>query len=152
MKKLKLTPVLLVFLITPAFSQADNVIGYWLTEEGDSQIQITKNASGKYYGKIVWMENDIDANDDQNPNPKLKNRKIMGLQILSNFNYEAEDKEWIDGTIYDPNNGNTYDCYVWFENNNNELKIKGFVMGMRFLGRETTWKRENNLRVLLTNN
>jgi uncharacterized protein (DUF2147 family) len=43
--------------------------------------------------------------------------------------------------------GKTYDCYMWFEGNDFEnLKIKGFVMGMRFLGRETNWKREAEKR------
>lgn len=146
MKKIKLTTLLLIFISISAFSQTDNVLGIWLTAEGDSQIQIIKTGSGTYSGKIVWMEKDIDAIDDQNPDPKLKNRKILGLQILSNFKYNTEDNEWVDGTIYDPNNGVTYDCYMWFENDKNELKIKGFVMGMRFLGRETTWKRESKLR------
>jgi hypothetical protein len=36
---------------------------------------------------------------------------------------------------------------MWFDGNKNMLKIKGYVMGMRFLGRETTWKRENPLRI-----
>jgi uncharacterized protein (DUF2147 family) len=146
---LRLTTALLICLTVPVFSQTNNVIGIWLTAEGDSQIQITKNNSGTYNGKIVWMEKDLDAVDDQNPTKELKNRKILGLQILSSFKFDAENNEWINGTIYDPNNGETYDCYMWFGNNKNELRIKGFVMGMRFLGRETIWKRENKLRPLI---
>jgi len=146
MKKIKFTAALLIILSASAFSQTDNVSGFWLTAEGDSQIQIVKNSKDTFSGKIVWLAKDLDALDDQNPNRELQNRKILGLQLLNNFRYNTEDNEWIDGTIYDPNNGETYDCYMWFGNNKNELKIKGFVMGMRFLGRETTWKRESRLR------
>ena len=97
------------------------------------------------------MKNDVNAKDNKNPDSRLKDRKIMGLQILNNFSYNAKDSEWIDGTIYDPTNGKTYSCYMWFNNNTNELKIKGYILGMRFLGRQTTWKREASLRVQLVN-
>jgi uncharacterized protein (DUF2147 family) len=140
------TTILLTIISITTYSQADNVIGYWLTEEGDSQIQIVKATNGKYYGKVVWMKEKKDKTDTENSTPALRTRKIMGLQILYNFVYDKDDKEWIDGKIYDPNNGSIYSCYMWFEGNNNMLKIKGYVMGMKFLGRETTWKRENTIR------
>ncbi len=138
--------VLLSIISVSIYSQADNVVGYWLTEEGDSQVQIFKASNGKYYGKVVWMREKKDIKDTENPTPALRSRKIMGLQILNNFMYDNDDKEWTDGKIYDPKNGSTYSSYMWFEKDKNVLKIKGYVLGMRFLGRETTWKRENNLR------
>ena len=151
MKKQYLLIFMLALIAMPVFSQSDQVVGFWLTEEGDSQIQIFKTGDNRYSGKIVWMMKDLEAKDDKNPNPKLQNQKIFGLQILSNFTFNAKDKEWINGTIYDPKNGKTYDCYLWFDKDNTKLKIKGFVLGMRFLGRETTWKREKNLRLISSN-
>lgn len=148
MKAIKLIFLFSVFYLSPAFSQSDNIVGYWLTAEDDSQIQIYKASNGKYYGKVAWIRDvkDRDKKDDNNPDPKLRERKIMGLQLLNGFIYNPKKKEWSKGTIYDPNNGKSYDCYMWFEGNLNVLKIKGFVLGIRFLGRETTWKRENKLR------
>ena len=150
MKRAILLITVLFFTLSQAFTQADKVIGYWLTEEGDSQVRIYKATNGKYYGKIEWldepMENGKPKVDDDNPDPKLQNRPIMGLQLLNDFVYDAGDKEWSDGSIYDPKSGNTYDCYMWFEDNNNVLFIKGYVMGMRFLGRSTEWTRESKLR------
>jgi uncharacterized protein (DUF2147 family) len=71
----------------------------------------------------------------------------MGLQILKGFSYNEKAKNWEKGTIYDPKNGKTYDCYMWFEGNNDKvLKIKGYVLGMRWLGRQTTWTREDKKR------
>ena len=133
------------------YAQSDKIVGIWLTAEGDSQVQLSKLSNGRFSGKIVWMKNDVNAKDNKNPDSRLKDRKIMGLQILNNFSYNAKDNEWIDGTIYDPTNGKTYSCYMWFNNNTNELKIKGYILGMRFLGRQTTWKREASLRVQLVN-
>ena len=67
--------------------------------------------------------------------------------MLKSFEYDPGDKEWENGTIYDPESGKTYDAYMWFEDGDNEtLKLKGYVMGMRFMGRETTWTREERKR------
>ena len=145
-----LIPILLI-AISQTFAQADRVVGYWLTSEGDSQVRIFKATNGKYYGQIEWLdepnENGKPKVDDDNPDPELQNRPIMGLRLLNSFDYDAKNEEWKNGTIYDPKSGNTYDCYMWFEDNNyNTLYIKGYVMGMRFLGRETQWTKESKLR------
>jgi len=147
MKKLLLTTLAIIFTISIFAQDADKVKGYWLTEEGTSQIYIFKAKNGSYYGKICWLEepNEDGApkKDKDNPDPKLKERPLLDLLMLKSFEFNEKDKEWKDGTIYDPKSGKTYDCYMWFENGDyDNLKIKGFVMGMRFLGRETTWKRE----------
>ena len=78
---------LFAILASAAFAQPDKVVGIWLTEEGDSQVQLYRTPNGTYSGKIVWMKNDINAKDDNNPDQKLKTRKIMGLQLLNNFSY-----------------------------------------------------------------
>lgn len=147
MKKL-LFSLTLILLASTLYSQTEErVKGYWLTEEGTSQIWIYKARNGKYYGKIVWLdepnEDGAPKKDKENPDESLRDKPLMGLLILKGFEFDNKEKEWENGTIYDPKNGKTYDCYMWFENGDyNNLKIKGYVMGMRFIGRETTWKRE----------
>ncbi|MBU8892965.1 MAG: DUF2147 domain-containing protein, partial [Bacteroidales bacterium] len=116
-----ITLLLTVFLSPDLFAQdADNVLGYWLTQDGDSQIKIFKAKNGKYYGDIKWLDepNEEDGTakvDDENPEPELQSRPILGLQLLKSFNYDEKDKEWVDGTIYDPKEGKTYKCFMWFE-------------------------------------
>ena len=150
MKKVFLLLPILIIALSQAYGQADKVLGYWLTGEGDSQVRIFKATDGKYYGKIEWLdepnENGKPKVDDDNPDPKLQNRPILGLELLQHFDYDSEDKEWKNGSIYDPKSGSTYDCYMWFEDDRDKLYIKGFVMGMRFLGRSTIWTRESKLR------
>lgn len=143
-----LTAIMLFTLF--AYGQANQVVGFWLTADGDSQVEIFRKADNKYYGRIVWLDEPLNEQgrpkvDDQNPERALQNRPIMGLELLRGFSYNASKNEWANGTIYDPNNGRTYDCYMWLDGNNT-LKIKGFVLGMRFLGRETTWTRERTKR------
>jgi uncharacterized protein (DUF2147 family) len=151
MKKIILSLAAFLFLAFQVAAQADRIVGFWLTEEKDAQIQIVKSANGKYNGTIVWLDEPLEDNgsvkvDDENPDPALQKRPILGLHLLKDFVYNSKDKEWKDGTIYDPDSGKTYDCYMWFDEDPNVLHIKGFVMGMRFIGRTSDWYRDTNKR------
>lgn len=150
MKKLILTTILLI-AVNYIFAQANRVVGIWLTENKDSQIEIFQNASGTYSGRLVWLKEPLDDDgrpkrDTDNPDRSLRNRPLKGLLLLEGFQYNERASEWTDGTIYDPESGRTYSAFMKFGDNNNTLNIRGFVMGMRFLGRSTTWTRETRLR------
>ena len=139
----------LIFLASSFLSaQADKVAGVWLTEEETSQVQIYKGNDGKFYGKITWLdepnENGKPKVDDDNPDPALQNRPIMGLVIVKALEYDSRKEEWKGGTIYDPKSGKTYDAVMWFEDDPQILFMRGFVSGMRFLGRSSEWKKEND--------
>ena len=138
-----------IFLASPyLLAQADKVVGFWLTEEGTSQVQIFKGNGGNYYGKITWLdepnENGKPKVDDDNPDPALQNRPIMGLVIVKDLKYDSKKKEWKGGTIYDPKSGKTYDAVIWFKDNPKILFMRGFVSGIRFLGRSSEWTKEND--------
>ncbi len=144
MKKL----IILLFLGFYAFAgvaqEADKILGIWWNDEKTTKIKVEK-VNGKYIGTIVYMipEKYVDGKppvDDKNPDVKLQTRSLIGLQILSGFVYNAGDKEWESGRIYDPKSGKTYDCYGWFEGTD-LLKLKGFVMGMRWIGKSSEWYR-----------
>ena len=124
-----------------AQTSSDKVIGKWYTDDKETIVEIYKTGD-KYFGKIVWLmeENEDDGTpkvDDKNPDTKLQSQPVMGLVLLEDFGFDSKEEEWNNGSIYDPKNGKTYDCYMWMEGK--DLKIKGFVMGMRFIGRKTTW-------------
>jgi uncharacterized protein (DUF2147 family) len=146
MKRISLLISILLLATIVGFSQEKKVLGYWLTEKGTSQIKIFKATNGMYYGKIEWLKNDTDKRDIHNPDESLRDNRLLGMQILKGFKFNSDEKQWEEGTIYDPDTGKTYDCYMWFEDDPNVLKIKGYVLGMRFLGRETSWTREEGLR------
>ena len=146
MKKLFFTLIAILFVPLFLHAQADKIEGTWITEKGTSAVDIT-NSGGKYAGKISWLEepneNGKPKVDDENPDPQLAKRPIMGLAIVKNFDYDSRKKKWEEGSIYDPNNGKTYDCFAWFEDNNyNNLYIKGYVAGIKALGRKTIWTRK----------
>ncbi|MCX6272392.1 MAG: DUF2147 domain-containing protein [Bacteroidetes bacterium] len=141
---------LLMALCLPVFSQADKIVGFWLTQGGDSQVQIYKSPDNKYFGTIKWLKNPTENGkpklDKKNPNDKLKQRPLKELVLLSGFVFNQEDKQWVNGTIYDPKNGSTYKCYMWFEpGNDNVLHVKGYI-GVSWIGRKVEWTRETALR------
>ena len=144
MKKLIILLCLSIYAISGIAQEADKILGVWWNEEKTSKIEIEKK-DGKYIGTIVYMipekyENGEPPKDDENPNESLRDRSIVGLQILEGFEYDTKDQEWQDGEIYDPNSGNSYDCYAWLESDD-LLKLKGYVAGIRWLGRSSEWYR-----------
>ena len=147
MKKYLFTALVLLFIPLFLHAQASRIVGTWYNDEKTSTIEITKGLDGKYSGKITWldepMENGKPKVDDENDDPVLAKRPLMGLTIVENFVYDPKDQQWEEGSIYDPNNGKTYDCFAWFERGNyNDLYIKGYVAGIKALGRKTIWTRK----------
>jgi len=144
----KLFVVLFLFICTSAvFAQtqsSEDITGIWWNDIKTSKIKVEKK-DGKYIGTIVYIipekyVNGEPEKDTQNPDVKLKSRSRLNLQILSDLVYNAGDKEWTGGKIYDPKSGKTYDCYAWLEGKET-LQLKGFVAGIRMLGRKSTWTR-----------
>ncbi len=124
---------------------AGSVEGIWLTQDRDSRIEIRKTTAGTFEGAIVWLRKPSEADgrvkcDKNNPDETLKKRQLLGLKLLDGFRYNPDDKEWVDGTIYDPQTGNTYKCYMWFEKGTDVLHVKGYI-GISVLGRKVEWER-----------
>ncbi len=148
-KQLFLLTIMLLFG-SAAIAQSGRVLGYWLTEDEDSQVEVFQKADNQYYGRIVWLDEPLEEDgtpkvDDKNPDKAMHDTPIMGLEILKGFSYDASKNEWSGGTIYDPKNGRTYTAFMRLDGNN-KLAIRGYVMGMRFLGRTTEWTREGGKR------
>lgn len=144
MKKLFILLFLGIYSLAGIAQEAEKIVGIWWNEEKTSKIKVEKK-DGKYIGTVVYMipEKYVDGKpplDVENPDEKLQSRSVVGIQILDGFEYNAKDKEWKKGKIYDPKSGKTYDCYAWFEGDE-LLKLKGFVMGMRWLGKSSEWHR-----------
>lgn len=134
--------LLLSLSITFAFSQKrDDILGKWLNASGEGQIEIYKKGE-KYFGKLAWLKNPNDDRgkpkmDEKNPTASLKNKSLLGLEILKNFDFDED--EWTDGTIYDPKTGKTYSCNMSIKSNG-QLNIRGYV-GISIIGRSESWKR-----------
>ena len=131
MKKMFL---LMALAITSLTARAQSVIGRWLTEEGDAQVEIYEK-DGKVNGKVVWLQQGPDTKDSKNPDAKLRGRKLMGVDLLSGLTKKGDKYE--GGKVYDPKSGKSYKCAIWLDGN--DLKVRGYLGPFR----ETqTWKRK----------
>ena len=126
---------------------ADDVKGTYWNADKTAQIRIYKGTNDKYYGKIemLTVPNNPDGTpkkDPDNPKANLRDRDRLGMVIMNGFTWNASEQKWENGTIYDPKEGKTYDGYVYFEGDNTKvLKLRGYVMGMTWLGRTSDWQR-----------
>lgn len=134
--------MLALALALPAMANTpDAVVGKWETEGGKSHVEIRKSGS-QYVGKIVWLkEPNRDGKpktDRQNPEKSLQGRPILGLQVLSGFAFKGG--EWVDGKIYNPEDGKTYSCKMSLKDKNT-LQVRGYVFNPA-LGKTQVWKRK----------
>lgn len=108
-----LVAVLVVFGV-PATANAVDPTGTWLTQDKDARIKVAR-CGNAMCGTVVWLKDPIDPKtgkpqvDDKNPDPKLQNRKIMGLQI---FALTPKDPGTWAGEIYNADDGRKYDAKI----------------------------------------
>lgn len=123
--------------------QGDRITGVWVTAEEDGRVKIQKSDDGSFYGKLIWTKNQETGKplkkDVNNPDPEKQDRTLLGIRLLKDLTYNAEDDQWVDGKIYDPKKGKSYSCYVELVNPD-KLKLRGYV-GVSFVGRTTHWHR-----------
>jgi uncharacterized protein (DUF2147 family) len=145
-KKILLLCSLALFSTSVFATKADDIVGYWATEDDKGTVQIYKK-KGHYYGKLVWVDvvhrgekTKDQVVDDKNPDPKKHTRSVVGINLLKKFTFDKGDERWEKGKIYDPENGKTYSCKMWFEKNKKKLNIRGYI-GISLFGRTTVWRR-----------
>lgn len=138
--------LVLVLAVSKSIAQApDDLCGIWLTEDSRGKIQIYKNTTlGTYEGKVIWQQNPNDANgkekiDTKNPDPKLRTRSFQNMVVITGLKWDAEDKRWYDGKVYNPEDGNFYSCKARMDDKNT-IFFRGYLL-VSLLGKTTTWRR-----------
>lgn len=126
------------------------IVGDWLVESRDAVIRI-KQVGNQYQGYILWQLHDTygpedgpDLNgkivtDRKNPDPALRSRTLDGLPLLTSLRYEPDKAKWVDGRIYNADNGRTYNCLVRMPGPN-RLQLRGYI-GISLFGGNTVWSR-----------
>lgn len=108
-----------------------------MTQEGLGEIKIYhKEGTDLFYGKIVWLKDPVD--EKGNPIKDAKGTPVLNLVNLKDFVFE--DGEWVDGTIYDPETGDTYYCTISMENSD-KLKVRGSIDPLGWIGKTKYWDR-----------
>ena len=105
---------------------AQPIEGRWVTAEKDAVIQIGKCGSklcGKIARFLVAPPQGLDQRDVNNKEPRLRNRKLLGMPVLTGF---SEESDLWRGEIYDPKSGKTYRSVVR-RKDANRLEVKGCI-------------------------
>src|SRR5262245_10001758 len=115
----------------PGLATASSPLGLWNAEGGAAVVEM--NLCGDALcGRVVWLRSPLDEEgcelrDKNNPDPALRERPVLGLQILRGLLPSNQDPlTWIGGTIYDPVSGNTYRCRMKL-GSSDRLYLRGYL-------------------------
>jgi uncharacterized protein (DUF2147 family) len=141
--------IILLWASTAAAQKPDAIVGKWLVEEKDTQIEIYP-CEGRLCGKIIWLkELNYPADDPkgmagkpkvdrENPEASKRENPILGMNLVWGFTHSGENL-WEGGSIYNPRDGKTYKCKMTLENPD-RLKVRGFI-GISLIGKTNIWSR-----------
>jgi uncharacterized protein (DUF2147 family) len=132
----------LLSFISIGQNNPDAILGKWITTTGDCIIEVYKQNT-EFKAKLVWFKEGKkkmnDYKDEKNPNPDLRGRKILGMDVVDGMHYDADEKQWVDGIIYDASSGKKWDSVAWLTDDN-LLKVKGYWL-FKFLSETRTFKK-----------
>jgi uncharacterized protein (DUF2147 family) len=125
----------LVMLALPASAQPADPSGTYLSETGETRVRIAR-CGGAYCGTIISIQGE--AKDVNNPDPKLKGRNLVGIQMISNIQPTSEG---FTGQLYNYKDGKTYSGKMSFAGGK-AMQLSGCVFG-GLICRSQTWAKVN---------
>jgi uncharacterized protein (DUF2147 family) len=135
--------LLSLLCLAAAAGNRTSIEGVWLVEDGEARVRIAR-CGDRHCGTVVWLRDPLDERgrpytDTENDDPSLRERPVVGLEILRFGAAPDEDGVWRGGRIYDPQSGRTYHCSLELEAPD-VLRMRGYV-GLPLFGRSTRWTR-----------
>ena len=134
-----------IFSFSQELNHSEPIEGKWISEDGKVIVEVFKYEN-TYRGKVVWFSDGGNKDDPMalrtdkyNPDPSLRQRKLIGLEVLTGLTYNNEEGEWQDGKIYDALTGKTWSASASLADNGN-LNVRGF-WHFEFLGKTMTFIR-----------
>jgi uncharacterized protein (DUF2147 family) len=128
----------LMALATAAAASPDAVVGKWMTETRHGIVEIAR-CGASICGKLLTSDG-INENptmkDVNNKDQNLRGRPLKGVPMLGGFSFDHG--VWDGGTIYNPNDGKTYDARITIIDANT-LKLRGCIFVP--LCKNQTWTR-----------
>jgi len=121
---------------------AEMICGKWQTKEKNLVVEVYKD-NDQFKGRIVWFNdgtNDMEhLTDRKNPDPELRSRKILGMNVVEKLVYSPESNSWEDGVIYDAKSGRHWNSSAYIDKSG-QLRVKGY-WHMKFIGKTMTFTR-----------
>lgn len=153
-KYIKATGLLILLVLYPLLPsvaaqrfEGDRIIGKWVSEQKNLVVEVYK-AGVTYNAKIVWFNDRDDLSrpmatrtDLNNTDPALKNRKLLGMDVLKMLTYNEGSSSWENGIIYDSRNGKDWNSCAYLTKSG-LLCVKGY-WHFKFIGRTANFERVN---------
>lgn len=134
---------LLISFTSIAQNSPNSILGKWITLAGNCIVEVYRE-NDEFKAKVLWFNDKgkkpmTDWTDEKNPEPALRNRKLLGMEVLHGLHYNSDENKWVDGVIYDATSGKKWDSEVWLTEDK-LLKVKGYWV-FKFLCETKTFKR-----------
>ena len=124
----------------------------WVPPDRQSRVTISRDDStGNLVGRISWLKDEERSTqlDFRNPDRKLRQRTLLGLPILVNFQGQQQQeknqkkKNQMFGEIYDPQRGWNIRGQLQLNERGDKLRVKGWVgMGPLRISRSYLWSKQ----------
>ncbi|WP_034691170.1 DUF2147 domain-containing protein [Kaistella palustris] len=136
----------LLFSFTVIKAQsADDILGSWMAVDHSVAVKVYK-VNDEYRAKVIWFDEKLGSGkpmnsryDSGNPNPALRSRKIIGMEILEGLEYKPETHSWEHGIIYDASSGRHWDSSVKF-GKDGLLNVRGYWK-FKWIGKSLSFKK-----------
>lgn len=116
--------VILSIILSGAAHAADGITGDWVSQDGKGIVTIApcgKALCGHITRLTEKARVEGPTTDSHNPNPALRTRSLVGVQVL--YGFTEQDGKW-EGKIYYPFQGKTYRAYI-SRQSATSLKVEG---------------------------
>jgi len=119
------------------------VVGIWEAENGNLKFEMFE-AGGSHAARMIYGNRLVEADgktfkkDTLNPDPNLRDRSLQGIVFLKDLKWDASDRRWEGGSLYDGWSGRTYSARVSLVSG--KMELRGY-MGVPALGQTVTLRR-----------
>jgi uncharacterized protein (DUF2147 family) len=133
--------------IGPDNDTANSICGKWQSTEKNLIVEVYpyKNT---FRAKMIWFTGGVSKakpmetiTDIKNPDPALRSRKVLGLDVVENLTYNSKSDSWEGGKIYEVQSGKYWNAAAYIDKTG-LLKVKGYWK-VKLLGKTLTFKRVN---------
>ncbi|MEJ7679839.1 MAG: DUF2147 domain-containing protein [Segetibacter sp.] len=129
-----------------AKNNPDAIIGKWIALPKKNVMVEVYRVGSEYKAKVAWFNDGDDKSkpmnqrmDEKNPDPDLRKRKLLGLEVLTGRVYNTEANRWERGKIYDAKSGRIWSSASWLAKDGT-LQVRSF-WHFEFMGQNMNFKK-----------
>ncbi len=134
-------------LFLTAQVKCDAIIGKWVAYPKENMVIEIFKIDGEFNGRLIWFKISADSSktmaaktDDKNPDPELRNRKLLMCEVMQGMRFNSATAKWEGGTIYDAKAGKIWKSSAKMRKDGT-LEVRGF-WHYEFIGQSLIFRKE----------